>query len=68
MKEASTITVALMKDRTTPTWLAQIHVEYKGGGKDVLPMSGNDPVSLLHRCVSSLDKRLKTVNGKTSIR
>lgn len=69
MKQVSNITVAMMRDPQGGGWLAQAHLEYKNSrDKDVLPMSGTDPLALLNRCVKALEKKLKPTSGGTVVR
>lgn len=67
MKEPATITIAMMKDKITPTWLAQIQIEWVNTeGKDVLPLGGeSDPMIMLHRCFKALEKKISPENGKS---
>lgn len=62
MKTPSTITIAMMKDTASPTWMAQIHIEFKNTpGKEVLALRGDgpDPLRLLNHCSNALERRLK---------
>ena len=66
MKQPRAITVAMIADPSGgSSWQAQIQMEYRNEpGKDVLSLQADDPLRLLQRCMSALDKKIKAVNGK----
>ena len=66
MKQPNALTIAMIRDPEGSTWQAQIQMEYKHmRSKDVLTLSGGDPMTVLRRVSTAIEKKLYVINGVT---
>jgi len=66
MKQPNALTIAMIRDPEGSTWQAQIQMEYKHmRSKDVLRLSGGDPMTVLRRVSTAIEKKFSVINGVT---
>lgn len=59
------VTIAMVKDPTGSSWLAEIHIEYKQRNQtEVTRLTGDSVMGLLSHCHDKLQKKLETLNTK----